>query len=339
MSLRRLSPAHRYQEINEPVHPVRRHIHHIAVEDEDAKAAGHTEAPLNAYMVPSQYLPRDVIARVAPKRPLVQTAAAPLAKEPVKFYAQTAAMPEPLRIRRPRRQAAVAAEDEVEQVAQPRKNILLVGLDWLAVKLVAAKDGLSRIFRRRRPVHYSAVAGTSHKYAVLADNRFKFGAAVMIFLLLLSFGLFGGLINDTAKSPTPGDIGTNGGNSGLEVTDRPGSGGSGSANSPQPTATPQSAPNTAGTALQPSQSFSAPGPSPVPVGGRGGGPDPMAGTPTVGTGSNTIPEALPTPPATDPLLNNTPSTPLPVTVTVPPTNVSEGGKTIVDTSGTTVTIN
>lgn len=344
----KLPPARRIQDINAPTLPIKRHVQHIAVQDTAGGLNG--KKSLDAYMVPSQYLPRDVIKRVAPKRPLGQPlgqtiypsrqevpsskpAAGPVAaaekySEPTHFYSHAPAMAEPLRIRRPRRNVPV---------------------------ITAAGQSISQTMPGAHRVHYSAAQGASQRRFGWASNRIKFGGALIIFLLLLSFGLFGGLLDYNSEAPRTTDTrtngrgtgSTNGSNSGgsvLDVNNNPTDSSNGSSSpttSPQPGApSPGGRIAAGGPALQPSGPVTAPATTPIIVGGRGGAETGTgSGAPTVGTGSNTVPEALPTPPASGPVFENTPPTPLPITVTIPPVDMSAEGKTIVDTSGTTVTVN
>lgn len=338
------------RDINAPVQPIRRQVHHIDVMDTDTDSGAAGYGNLDAYMVSPYYLPPQTRAKIEPKRPLgqtkptgrgtVQAAAAYMAtarNKPVNFYTQAAVMSEPLRIRRPRRQLAVVDADEDNRMvreepayrsdtsgstkaapASPKQlrieAVLIAGLGLLTglfavlrESLVSATDRIKNIGRRG---HYSAARGASTRAAGVKKRGIsaKFAAALVIFLLLISFGLFGGLINRTNEQPqpSPGPVPANqgttsqddtpGGNQhagapgnsesgGLAVDTNPE--GTNSTNppavNPQPAGSNTNNQNVTGTALQPTQSMSNPGitPGALPVGGRGG-PDDSA---SAGSGS------------------------------------------------------
>jgi hypothetical protein len=330
------------------------HSRHVAVRDADAHIRH--EKPLNAFMVDPRYLRDDAAKNLPPKRPLGQ-AAAP-ASEPVRFHNQVATFGSMDRIRRPRTVIPVTNLESHEERSLFERVRHRAGITAAAAmaapglaasKLAAAGRVVTDKVHALSPgpgrVHYSMTEGAAARRYGIPEPWFRAAAPLAVLLLIAGAGfwaLHGTSSLTGGASHGGGDGSANGGN--MPVPGGRGSAGSpqngGTASPGQATVGPQAAGSPGATApnttLQPAGNSSHPGGTAVPVGGMGGAADPPP-SPIISTGSNTPGQALPVGNAGS-LLPVVP-TPLPVTVTVPPVNSSADGKTLLDSSGTTLTAN
>lgn len=217
------------------------HEKHVPVRDASSQFT--REEPLSAYMVSPQYLPRDVIMRTAPKRPLGQPAPQPMNRQTGRIKqvrpARTRRQRQPLtmhnrvatfgsldRVRRPRFQPShhIPVVEEASDQAMGGNAATKIG-DYITAaaavigaalilvwdKAAAAGRFIVSKFRGirfgRANVRYSAVAGAMYNRFGVRDNWLRISVPVVIVLFLLGMGLFSAFNNG---GNTPG--GASGGN-------------------------------------------------------------------------------------------------------------------------------
>lgn len=239
-------------------------------------------------------------------------------------------------------------------------------------KLFGSKDHLAKAAGHMRGldprVHYTALQGAVTRTYGMRASWFRVAVPLFVLASVLTVVAFNNVLAPSSETDNPAvtdnSAGTSDGTTSVPLGSSDGSPSQGATSPQNGTGIAGQMQGANGSGLQSSGVDPSTG---LPVGGRGGGsalssggsfapslstgggsapssgggsaPSAGGGTaPLVTTGSNTPAEALPVPAGAGSALPDTPL-PLPATVTVPPVNSSADGKTIVDSSGTTLTIN
>ncbi|HSH18700.1 MAG TPA: hypothetical protein VK978_04940, partial [Candidatus Saccharimonadales bacterium] len=286
----RLDAAWRAQRSKRPSQP--QAAQHITVQDADTQSHANREEPLSAYMVSPHFLSREVVSRMAPKRPLSQAAssarqpsaprsAAPKA-QPAVFHERLDALPMPLRIRRSRTPAAAVTEQDVlkhqplhridteSRPSQRRgrrtpKALLVLLAGWLTAKFLLAKKAVAEKLRTILPIgdrlHYSLGRGAAHKLTLPSRKFFAWAVPVLVLISLLGLGTLTGLFRNESPSGSQAggnNQGTAGGNRTESTTSQGQGSGTESAGqngaNPGPPSSSGSTSQSGGTAAQPSPS-------------------------------------------------------------------------------------